>query len=379
MKILVIGQTSSFLIKEYIQRALDSEKDEIYVLYDSHYGEDVKKEYEKKGIHLIITDKGVPFLGRIPKVRTLVNLYYHISRICSIKKFDIIEFQGMPTGKIAQFFAKFILKYAEKVICMYWGSDLLATSVNNIKNAEGCLKKATYIIFDSNNLKDKFHEIFGKKYDTKFVNTRLGTSIFDELAMVMQTKSIAACKAHFGLPENKKVIAVGYNGRKRQQHMQVLEQLATLERKELNEIAILLHFGYSIESEEYRNEIEEYVVSHFPNYKIIDQFLDKQETAMLRVAVDIFIHAQISDALAGSVKEYLYAETLLLNPEWIHYSECDELGVFYLNYRNWDEIPSLMRHALGVNMTRLRHNRTIMETTFSWEAVKKEWDRVHYG
>lgn len=377
MKILVIGQTSSFWIKEYVVRALDPSVDEVYLLYDSHYGEEIKQEYEKKNVHLICTDRGVPILGRIPKIRTAINLFYHMSKLSKDKKFDVIEFQGMPTGKIMFFFEKVILKFAKKVVCMYWGSDLLATPIERVRYAEGTLKKASYIVFDSNNLRDKFHEIFGNVYDSKIVDTRLGTSIFDDLDVVLKRRTKAQCKAYFGLSENAKVVAIGYNGSKRQQHIEVLKELAQIEKEKMKDVTLLLHLGYGLESVEYRMEIEDYLKNNFNNYKIIDQFLDKEQTAMLRYAVDIFIHAQVSDALAGSIKEYLYAGAILINPTWIDYSECKTLGVRYWEYESWNELPSLLEKSLKTSLEEVEKNRDLLYEHFSWDAVKPEWDKIH--
>lgn len=377
MKILVAGQTSSFWLKEYVVRALEPTKDEIYVLYDSHYGEEVKQEYEKKGVYLVRTDKGVPIIGRIPKLRTIVNLYHNIKKVCRERNFDVIEFQGMPTGRAIFFLEKIFFKFADSIVCVYWGSDLLATSVKRVKYAEKCLKKSKYIVFDSNNLNDRFHEIFGNIYDKKIVNTRLGTTIFDDLNKVLEKKSKNECKKYFGIPYNAKVVAIGYNGRKRQQHMKMLRQLADMEKWKLKDVFFLLHLGYGLESLEYKQEIESFLKSHFENYVIIDDFLDKEKVSMLRFAVDVFVHGQISDALAGSVKEYLYAGAFLINPEWIEYSECKEIGIKYFEYKEWDELPVLLENVLQMNNKETESNRKLLYDYFSWDAVKPAWDRIH--
>ena len=82
-----------------------------------------------------------------------------------------------------------------------------------------------------------------------------------------------------------------------------------------------------------------------------------------------FIHAQISDALAGSIKEYLYAGAVLINPEWIDYSECKEIGIGYLEYKAWEEIPNLLEKALRLNKDMLLSNREKLYNYFSWNAL----------
>ena len=124
-------------------------------------------------------------------------------------------------------------------------------------------------------------------------------------------------------------------------------------------------------------EIEDYLKHNFENYKILDEFLDKEKTAMLRYAVDIFIHAQISDALAGSIKEYLYAGAILINPAWIDYSECKALGIKYWEYAEWNELPNLLEEVLKIDSKDVEKNRELLYDYFSWNAVKPEWDKIH--
>ena len=49
-----------------------------------------------------------------------------------------------------------------------------------------------------------------------------------------------------------------------------------------------LHLGYGLESIDYEKKIENYLNDNFENYLVIDKFLDKETTAMLRYAVDVF-------------------------------------------------------------------------------------------
>ncbi len=377
MKILIVGQTSSFWIKEYIKNTCDMNSDEVYLLYDLSYGKSVYEEYTNMGVNLIRTDKGLPVIGKIPKLRTMVNLIHNIKRVTHNKKFDIIEFQAMPSIRVLKFFEKYIFKYGKKIIFMYWGSDLLEASEKDVKKSETALTKASYILFDSYNLKDRFKEYFGDKFDDKFVDLRLGTTIFDNLDNTIKKYTKEECKEHFGISPNLKVIAVGYNGRKRQQHLKALRQVAKLPKKELDEICILLHMGYGLKSKEYLDEIEKYAKENFPNYIVIDRFLDKDETSMLRYATDIMLHTQVSDAFAGSIKEILYAGALLINPSWIEYSECDKLNIKYYEFNEWNEISILILKALDEDEKELLKNRKILYNNFSWEALKPKWGYVH--
>ena len=351
--------------------------DEVYLLYDSSYGNSVYEEYTNMGINLIRTDKGVPVLGKIPKLRTMVNLIHNIKQVTHNKNFDIIEFQAMPSVRVLKFFEKYIFKYGKKIIFMYWGSDLLEASEKDVKKSESALTKASYILFDSYNLKDRFKEYFEETFDDKFVDVRLGTTIFDNLDNTIKEYTKADCKKHFEINPNLKVVAVGYNGRKRQQHIKALEQVAKLPKKELDEICILLHMGYGLKSNEYLDEVRKYANEIFPNYIVIDRFLDKEETSMLRYATDIMLHTQISDAFAGSIKEILYAGALLINPSWIEYSECDKLNIKYYKFDEWDEIPNLILKALDEDEKELLKNRKILYNNFSWKALKHKWDYVH--
>ena len=72
-----------------------------------------------------------------------------------------------------------------------------------------------------------------------------------------------------------------------------------------------------------------------------------------------------------------FAGAVLINPTWINYSECKNLGIEYLEYEEWSQLPYIIRLALNYNNDKEK-NRKILYDNFSWAAVKDEWDKVHY-
>ena len=77
--------------------------------------------------------------------------------------------------------------------------------------------------------------------------------------VVLNKKTQKECKAYFGFPADAKVVAIGYNGRKRQQHMDVLKVLSTIDKSKMENVYLLLHLGYGLESIDYEKKIENYL------------------------------------------------------------------------------------------------------------------------
>ena len=102
------------------------------------------------------------------------------------------------------------------------------------------------------------------------------------------------------------------------------------------------------------------------------------EIAVLRRATDIFIQAQITDALSGTIREVLYSGTILINPSWIKYREFDKIGIEYLQYDNIDDIADIVVRVLdGTYTVDTKKNKEKIYNSFSWKAVIDKWQRIY--
>lgn len=377
--ILLFSKVDSIWTKEYVKEILTKCNTNIYIICDNLCSNELKKEYMNMGVNVLERKCKSKLISRIPKISTFVGTVSSVKKLKEKNKLiDIIELQGMPYNFSGIILYSYIVRFGEMIICNYWGSDLLATSNKILKFERFILSKAKYIVLQTEQMKRTFNSIFKNKYINKERNFMLGASIFDNIKIVMDTMTREACKMHFNIDPDKIVIEVGYNGAKRQQHMQVLCSINRLTTEMKNKICIVLHYGYGCNDENYLKKVKCYIKDNFPCYKFIDKYLGKEDTAILRYATDIMIHAQVSDAFAASIRELLCAGGILLNPTWVKYYEYDQVGIDYYIYEDWDELYYKLNEMLNnISEFKSDKNSNLVYEHFSWKANSEKWIELH--
>ena len=378
MKILIIGNANSFWIKEYVEYILPGSDNEVFIAGKSVVNKDFNDFYNKNNINILETNHGTFLFDRIPKLKTLVNMYRKVKKEADNGMFDVIHIHSVPSNFMVTFLNKFIVRFGKRIVCTFWGSDLLSKTKEQLMKAIPCLDKAKCISYSSDGMDRYFHDVFGDIYNDKIVRAKFGISIYDVIDKVKSHKSKDECKEFFGIEKDKISVMIGYNGSIRQNHLKVINELSTLDNETLNKLNIVIQLSYGLTSNEYRQNIIDEISKINVKHVIIDDFLNKEKSAMLRIATDIFIHAQKSDAFSASIQECVYAGSVLINPEWIVYKEFDDIGIDYIIYRSFNELPLIIKDISdgNVNIYNADKVKELYEK-YSWNAVKKDWIKLY--
>lgn len=378
MKILLIGNVNSFWIKEYVQYVLLNEENDIFIASKPVTNKEFRYFYINSGIQILNTDKGTFFIDFIPKLRTLVNMKKKVKKEYKKGEFDFIHIHSVPSNFMVKFLYKKIIKYGKNLICTFWGSDLMSKDKEQLDNVIPCLEKSKYISYSSDGMDKYFHDVFGDIYNNKIRRAKFGISIYDVINQVKKDKSKEECKEFFGINKDKVSVAIGYNGNKRQHHIDVIKEIAKLNKETLDKICMIVQLSYGLSSEEYRQEIINELSKIDVEFVIIDDFLDKSKSAMLRLATDIFVHAQESDAFSASIQECVYGGSILINPSWIMYKEFDNVGIDYLTYRSYEQIGEYITNILDNKVDIDNSDKVhLLYNKYSWQAVKKDWLKLY--
>ena len=378
MKILIIGNANSFWIKEYVEYILPGNDNEVFIAGKSVVNKDFNDFYNKNNINILETNHGTFLFDRIPKLKTLVNMYRKVKKEAGSGMFDVIHIHSVPSNFMITFLNKFIVRFGKRIVCTYWGSDLLSKTKEQLMKAIPCLDKAKCISYSSDGMDRYFHDVFGDIYNDKIVRAKFGISIYDVIDKVKSHKSKDECKEFFGIEKDKISVMIGYNGSIRQNHLKVINELSTLDNETLNKLNIVIQLSYGLTSDEYRQNIIDEISKINVKHVIIDDFLNKEKSAMLRNATDIFIHAQESDAFSASIQECVYGGAVLINPEWIVYKEFDDIGIDYIKYRSFNELPLIIKDISNGNVNIYNADKVKeLYEKYSWNAVKKDWIKLY--
>ena len=123
----------------------------------------------------------------------------------------------------------------------------------------------------------------------------------------------------------------------------MITALAASELAKRGDIMLLLQLTYGDDAPAYVIEIEDALEKSGFEYKMFFDFMDSDESLRFRIASDIMIHAQPTDAFSASVREHLAAGSLVINPRRINYSEYKKAGIFYEEYDSAEELPAIIQ------------------------------------
>lgn len=367
--VLVIGNAASVWTKEYIKNIHVKFGNQVWVTcYDRLNEEDIK----------FYDNLNVGFIDLYSSIKTIkiFNYYIEYNKFFSEHKsdLDIIDIQSPPHSWQSDIIARLSQKTNAKVIVTFWGSDILRITAKDADRLEKILKISSWINIGTLQMHEKLREYFGTIYDSSCTYVGFGGPA---LTYIRDCKlSSADSKTKLGLDPSKIVVAVGYNGRREQQHIEAIKAIGMLDKNNKNKIQLLIHAA-SCQDDEYIDDITKELKEHDLNYVIIRDLLNLEEIAIMRIATDIFVHSQISDGLSGSIREAVYAGSILLNPSWIKYDKFDKDGVEYIQFSNFSDLTKKIKSVInGDCKINTKMNKNIIYDEYSWQAVEQKWLRM---
>lgn len=259
-----------------------------------------------------------------------------------------------------------------KIATVFWGSDILALGEGKTFFLERIIEASDRINLSTEKMSDEFERRFGQSCSSEIYHANFGTLALPYLDFAIRKYGKADCKRQIGLSEDKLTIAIGHNGAKRQNHIKAIRALSSLSCAEKAKIQLLLHIPGATESyaEDIRMSLRDCRIDHV----VLTECYPLADIAKVRVATDVFLHAQQSDGLSSSVRECLYSDSILLNPKWISYKELDRLGVEYIAYSAYDDLPGLISLVLnGEIVLNTKRNREIIGSHYSWQTLCGAW------
>lgn len=261
------------------------------------------------------------------------------------------------------------------VVAYFCGSDIVRADGFTRILLKKQLSKTNYAVMASTNVQRAFMEKIGHLDGCKQTTIRLGISVFSNIDWEIAHSSIEKCKSNLGISTEKITICIGYNGSKNQNHLRVLEQIKMMPPGIKEKIIVLLPMTYA-STEKYITQVEVVAKETGVKFIVFKEYMQHEIIAQLRLATDIFINAQTSDGLSGSILETLYAGALLLNASWLHYLEYDIWGLKYSTFSRFEDLPGLLANVINVPFVRNQENREILAGTMSWEQCKNAWDAL---
>jgi hypothetical protein len=291
----------------------------------------------------------------------------------SLKKFDVIHVH-YASSKILRL-VNFIKGKSSKLIITFWGSDLLAITKDYASRIAPVVSKANYVTMASNSLEEKFAESFPAYDGGKIKRLYFGNPIIPVIDQLLDDNG-SVIKRQLGLPLNKKILFIGYNGRATQHHMDIIEQLTKLNDNISKKIHIVIPLqGYDDIS--YVNQVKEAISRSGYEHNCFTDFKDYEDTAKLRIVSDIFVHAQNTDALSASMIEHLYTDTIIINGSWLKYEFLDEIKSQYITFDEFDDLPQIITNIIEIDIHQSPETKIAIKESLYWSYLAKKWHSLY--
>lgn len=379
MKILILGLICSQWTVHFVESCLLDKGYEVWMVRRKNSREDDKyiKVYQQLGIHFInciITDIDIKN-GR--KNKNYLKVFKaQLEQIKLIKKagpFDLINLHYVDSDDMI--YAPVLKKLTKsKLIFSYWGSDLFRTGDRQLYFRGIFARCADYITFDNKDLQIKFNKVYRWADEVPTEVILFGLSVLDIIKEKYKNQSLSDIRKRWKIPNDKIVVAVGYNGHPQQQHIKILKAIEKMDETARKRIVLLLQMTYG-GSKEYRRKVLVEAKKTGCEYREICQFLSDDEVAELRIMTDIYINAQTTDAFSGSVCENLFAGTKLLNASWLRYQEFKEYNFKYWEFNKIEELGQFIKTAMEQEVD-CSQNRELIWRLRSWEFCALKWERM---
>lgn len=343
MRVLLICWGNSAYIKRYIERVCIPNNLEVTIYTDPIKNEEVLKYYLDNNVTIISNEFGSSFFYKIPKIRGALLLFRDALKLKNNGPYDFCHIQGVTESRYN--LARILSSSYKKLLISFWGSDLLAATKKNFKMIEKGIKASTKVTLSTVEMKDKFSNIFGNKYDEKIVFTSFPTTVLEEIDSLALIESSLDIKNKLEFPTNKIIIVCGYNASERQKHLRQLNQLSKLEDTLKSQIFLVIPMMYG-GSREYIEKVRTELDNINIVYKVITKYFNESDMARLWRVTDIFIHTQPTDGFSSSLRENLFANTIVINGKWLEYQILEDINIFDIKLERFEDLNDVLTNIV---------------------------------
>ena len=371
MNVLIFGNANSIWIKSIVEHTLLPYGDHVTILSDNTV-ENFLEYYKNNDIDVIVCK-------RLPgKIGTLLSGC--TNRSILNKHYDL--FCAHFITSLSLFILSSVKRHARKTVFFFWGSDLLkATNKGKLRYIlrMRAFKSLDCIGVGTNEMLDKFHELYGNCFDPKIRRIYFGVNGLETLKRVNTSRK--ELRKKYKIDEKKIVISVGYNKMTAQQHIKVLSAIGAVQEMFRDNIHLILRLTYGNGDQKYVDEIKRAIRETKCTSSVFESYLSDEEVAEITSITDVFVQGQMTDARSATMQEHLFAKCLVINPSWIHYSELED-KVFYLTYDTFEELTEIIQ----VNLTpkgesryreKLSKNAQVIDQISSWSTFVPAWRDIY--
>lgn len=260
----------------------------------------------------------------IVAVMNIIYLLWGFLKLFMKRRFDIVDIH-FAKGQL-RYVMPIIKRMTNNIIITPWGSDVMRVETKKgIEELSKIYSQARYITVSS---KSPIGQCAIKKFKVnpeKMANLSWGGEFFDFIEEHSNQVTTEMAKSRFGL-DNKYVITCGYNTVKAQRHEEIIDAIFEVKDQLPPNLTLLFPFTYGTSSyyEQKKNTIIEKCKTFGFEAVVVEEHLDMMDLQKLRMATDIFVHVQTTDAGSRCVMEYVCCNKKIVHGAWNKYAYLEQ-------------------------------------------------------
>lgn len=376
-RILVIGRSDIIFIIRLLQNIYEQDPSglEIELLDNRHLVEDVCNEripYKVYGIQMPQWSKK---LLLVPVLRIFVRMFFEYSTLKKIirnKKYDAINIQELPF--YSWIYVKCAHKHGIKAILTPIGSDALRAKGWARKFLQKGFGIADYVTMTTDS--GFAEKVIGKfRIDRKKVrDLSYGSDAISEIIQMKGHYSRMELAQMLNIPYSEYYICCGYNAYYAQNHVDMLKALAANAENLPKGYKVIFPLGYG-PGEEIRIKLEQENEQRGLDFIFLMDYLSPEKVAALRLITDLFIHIQDTDAHCFTMREFLLADTHVINGEWVSYPELEQFGLPYYLCESKETLKNVLASFLKKELPSVECPNELKKwlSDSSWNNVASQW------
>lgn len=252
----------------------------------------------------------------------LVTRFYFLRTFARLpkNKYDIVNIHyAKPRLSYA---LPLIKKLSNHLVISPWGSDVFRIEdKRDIKQLQKVYANAQYVtIGKESSIGQRLINVF-KVDPGKMIKLGWGGEFFDYIQERVLSTTTEEAKARFEL-EGRYVITCGYNAQRQQRHDAIIDAIDNVRDRLPEKLTLLFPFTYGTSSwsDGYKAAIKNKCRKLGLDMVSVEERLDMSDLLKLRMATDIFVHVQTTDAGSRSVMEYVACNKKVVHGAWIKYA-----------------------------------------------------------
>lgn len=183
-------------------------------------------------------------------------------------------------------------------------------------------------------------------------------------------------KKSWNIPENKIILLFGHNANKENNHLKFIEVLDKLPTDIISNFHVIFPLTYGDPKKDHINLLKEKTVKIASTFTFVEEFMDWEVLAKLKLISEVYIHAPTTDALSAYLTECFYTNNLAIVGDWLPYKTFTDMGLKYLEFEDFNMLMDILMDLPNHISTFKNHNRinrNIVAENFSIDTISNKW------